>query len=69
MNHQESLEPVKLLNAEELSKRLNVSLKTINDWVKHKTVPVIKIKDFIRFDYTKVINEILKHEIPATPAS
>jgi len=57
-----SAAPAELLTQVQLARRLGISRRTLATWVRHKTVPMIKVRGFCRFDYTKVCAALEQHE-------
>jgi len=54
---------VELLTQVQLARRLGISRRTLCTWVRNKTVPMIKIRGFCRFDYAKVCAALEKYEL------
>lgn len=47
-----------LLTKGELAKRLKVSTRTVDLWVKDKLIPKIKVKSSARFDWIDVLTSL-----------
>ena len=59
---------VELLTQAQLAERLGISLRTVCTWVRNRTVPMIKVRGFCRFDFAKVRAALEKHERPSVGA-
>jgi excisionase family DNA binding protein len=51
-----------LLKPKQLARRLGISRRTLSNWTQNKTVPMIKIGRFCRFEFDKVWAALQKHE-------
>ena len=49
----------KLITKKELSERLNISIGKVDLLIKKKQIPYYKMDRLVRFDYCKVIGEIV----------
>jgi excisionase family DNA binding protein len=56
-----------LLTQEQLADRLGISRRTLHTWIRHKTVPMIKVRGFCRFEYHKVLAALQQHEQAVVP--
>lgn len=54
--------PGELLTQDQLAARLGISRRTLHTWIRHKTVPMIKVRGFCRFEYHKVLAALQQHE-------
>ncbi|MDB6007387.1 MAG: hypothetical protein JWR15_4374 [Prosthecobacter sp.] len=54
--------PVELLTQAQLAGRLGISRRTVSTWVRNKTVPMIKVRGFCRFEFPKVLAALERHE-------
>ena len=52
----------RLLNKEQVSHQANVSLRTVDQWMKDKKIPFIKIGRSVRFRWNAVEAALLKYE-------
>ena len=56
-----------LLNKRELAKRLGVSTRSIDSWMKSGRLPYIKIgggrRGTVRFEYSTVMETLRKHQV------
>jgi excisionase family DNA binding protein len=57
--------PAELLTPVQLAGMLGISRRTLCNWVRDKTVPMIKVRGFCRFEYAKVRAALEQHEQPA----
>ncbi len=57
-----SAAPRELLTQTQLADRLGISRRTLQTWIRHKTVPMIKVRGFCRFEYHKVLAALQQHE-------
>lgn len=51
-----------LLQKTDVARRMNVSVRTVDDWVKKKRIPSIKISRTIRFRWSAVEAALQKYE-------
>jgi excisionase family DNA binding protein len=51
-----------LLTQAQLAARLGISRRTLANWIRNKTVPMIKIAGYCRFDFDKVRAALERHE-------
>ncbi|MHB1078709.1 MAG: helix-turn-helix domain-containing protein [Prosthecobacter sp.] len=61
--------PGELLTQDQLAARLGISRRTLHTWIRHKTVPMIKVRGFCRFEYHKVLSALQQHERAVVPSS
>ena len=54
--------PAELLTQVQMAARLGISRRTLATWVRHKTVPMIKVRGFCRFDPAKVLAALEQYE-------
>jgi excisionase family DNA binding protein len=53
-----------MIRKKELAKELNVSTRTIDNWVRQKRIPVLRFSSrLIRYDLRRVQNALDKYEI------
>jgi len=57
-----------LLKPRQLARRPGISRRTLSNWTQNKTVPMIKIGRFCRFEFDKVWAALQKHEQAAAGA-
>ena len=57
-----------LLKPRQLARRPGISRRTLSNWTQNKTVPMIKIGRFCRFEFDKVWATLQKHEQAAAGA-
>ena len=57
-----SAAPAELLTQVQMAARLGISRRTLATWVRHKTVPMIKVRGFCRFDPAKVLAALEQYE-------
>lgn len=57
-----SAAPRELLTQAQLAGRLGISRRTVSTWVRNKTVPMIKVRGFCRFEFPKVLAALEQHE-------
>ncbi len=57
-----SAAPGELLTQAQLAGRLGISRRTVGTWVRNKTVPMIKVRGFCRFEFPKVLAALERHE-------
>lgn len=58
-----------LLTQVQLAARLGISRRTLNNWVRDRAVPMIKLRGYCRFDYAKVRAVLDQHEQPVACAT
>lgn len=58
-----------LLTQDQLACRLGISRRTLHTWIRHKTVPMIKVRGFCRFEFHKVFAALQQHEQAVAPSS
>ncbi|MEI6323700.1 MAG: helix-turn-helix domain-containing protein [bacterium] len=51
-----------LLNKNDIAKRCNVSVRTVDSWIRTKKIPSIKISRAIRFRWNAVEAALLRYE-------
>lgn len=54
----------RLFNTRQIANHIGVSTRTISNMMKDKRIPYLKIGKTVRFDPTKVVNELNKYEVP-----
>ena len=52
-----------------MARMLGISRRTLATWVRNKTVPMIKVRGFCRFDPAKVRAALEQHEQAAASSS
>lgn len=57
-----------LLTPMQLARKLGISRRSLANWTRNKTVPMIKIGRVCRFDFAKVCAVLEKYEQPAVAA-
>ncbi|MFZ2276863.1 MAG: helix-turn-helix domain-containing protein [Prosthecobacter sp.] len=57
-----------LLTQDQLARRLGISRRTLHTWIRHKTVPMIKVRGFCRFEFHKVLAALQQHEQAVVPS-
>lgn len=55
---------MELLTQVEMAQRLGITRRTLHTWVLSGTVPMIKIRGFCRFEPSKVLAALQRHELP-----
>lgn len=56
-----------LLSPQQLAKKLGICRRSLANWTRNKTLPMIKIGRVCRFDFARVCAVLQTYERPAVP--